>query len=130
MRWYELDPDRFEVEMALLAQHHPGTKIIKENSRIRAEKWYRTRQSNYLIKAVFSDRHPYEPMEVSIEKPRIKGRPPHYFSNGLLCLHHFSEGRAQTTAKVYLDWTVQWIKCYEKWLNTREWPETNKGIRI
>ena len=97
---------------------------------MRVEKTFRTSRNTYLIRACYTDSHPYSAMVVRIVQPPIKGRPPHYFSDGSLCLHDDKDVGPQTTTKVYLDWALQWVLCYEQWLDTGKWPKTNRGTNF
>ena len=129
MKWYRSDPERFAVEKMLLARHHPGVKIVIKDGEMSVFKKLATPRNNYLIKAKFSDRHPYSPMEVYIVEPCLRNTPPHQYSEGRLCLHGNSNVGSETTAKVYLDWAEQWIHIYERWLKTHRWPQTNRKSR-
>jgi hypothetical protein len=130
MKWYERNPGRFTVEKRLLAKYHPGSRIIIEGGKMRVEKTFRTSRNAYLIRACYTDEHPYSAMVVRIVQPPIKGRPPHCFSDGSLCLHDDKDVGPQTTSVVFLDWAVQWVLCYEQWLDKGKWPETNRGMNF
>jgi len=125
VKWYELDPVRMEIEKRLLAQHHPGGKLIIRNGQVRFKKNIRGRKNTYCVEAIFSDRYPYSPMEVYIRQPSLDESCPHRFSGSHLCLHDSGDVGPETTAKIYLDGTIQWIKTYEKWLDGIPWPKTN-----
>jgi hypothetical protein len=126
MKWYEVNPLRLELEKRLLRQHHPGFRLIKENGRWRVEIKIRTPKRLYHLKGIFPDRFPNSPMTVHIENPKIRDCPPHYFSReGGLCIYGHSNYGPETTAKVYLDWSKQWLKCYEHWQDTGIWPKNN-----
>lgn len=125
MIWFKDNPQRFEVEKKLLAWFHPGVKIIIKDGQMSVFKKFTTYKNSYLIKAKYSDRHPYSPMEVSIREPHLEKTPPHQYEEGRLCLHGTSDVGPETTAKVYLDWTEQWIRNYERWLEDKPWPRTN-----
>lgn len=127
MKWHELNPSRLAIEKRLLAQYHSGAKIIIKGGKMRVIKQIVTSRNTYLIEAIFADRHPYSPMQVYIREPRLKKKPEHMYSGGQLCLHKSNEVGPGTTAKVYLDWTVQWILTYERWLEGGKWPKTNRG---
>ncbi|MHC4728284.1 MAG: hypothetical protein ACYS17_13770 [Planctomycetota bacterium] len=102
-----------------------GVKIVIKNRKMRVLKKFRTRKDTYLIEAVFPDRFPYSPMEVFVRQPRLKKSPPHQYSKGQLCLHESGGVGPETTAKVYIDWAIQWIRLYERWLGGKSWPPTN-----
>ncbi len=125
MKWFETNPQRFGVEKKLLARFHPGVKIVIKNGQMSVFKKLVTYKNSYLIEAKYSDRHPYSQMEVYVREPRLKGTPPHQYGEGQLCLHGASNIGHETTAKVYLDWTEQWIRIYERWLEGKPWPDTN-----
>jgi len=127
MKWYESNPARFEMEKRLLARFHPGVKIIKKSGKMHVLKKFRTRKDTYLLDAIFPDRFPYSSVQVFVRQPRLKKSPPHQFSGGQICLHGSRDVGPETTAKVYLDWAVQWIKTYERWLDGETWPPTNYG---
>jgi hypothetical protein len=126
MKWFELNPQRFEIEKCLLAQYHPGSKLIKKHGKLKVTKHLITDLDTYIIEGVFSDRHPYLPMDVYIREPPLEGSPPHRYSTEHICIHGPGDVGPETTAKVYLDWAVQWINTYERWLNGEPWPETNQ----
>ena len=127
MIWFKNNPQRFAVEKKLLARFHPGVKIIIKDGQMSVFKKFVTYKNSYLIEAKYSARHPYSPMEVFIREPYLKKTPPHRYAKGQLCLHGTSDIGAETTAKVYLDWTEQWIRIYECWLEGKPWPNTNRG---
>jgi len=126
MKWFESNPERLEIEKRLLARYHPGTKIIKKHGKLKVVKRVVTTRNTYIVEGVFADRFPYAPMKVYLRKPRLKRSPPHRYSSKHLCLHKRNDVGPQTTAKVYLDWAVQWICTYERWLDGEPWPETNQ----
>lgn len=127
MEWYETNRTRFEIEKQLLARHHPGSKIIIKNKQMSVLKPVKTRKDCYLVEAIFGSHHPYSNMKVFVREPGLRNSPPHRFSGGELCLHGSDDVGPETTAKVYLDWAVQWIKTYERWLDGEDWPDTNRG---
>ena len=127
MKWYEQNPARFEIEKRLLARHHHGAIIVIKNGRVRVLKKVVGRKDTYSVEAIFSNQHPYSAMEVYIRCPRIKGNPPHMYSKERLCLHDTGDVGPETTAKIYLDWTVQWVMTYEGWRDGKSWPRTNRG---
>ena len=127
MRWYKANPTRFEMEKMLLAKHHPGVKLIIEHGKVRVLKRFRTRKDIYHIEGIFPDKFPYAPLRVFVRKPALRKSPPHRYGGGQLCLHGSRDIGPETTAKVYLDWAVQWLKIYEKWLKGKPWPDTNYG---
>lgn len=127
MKWFEVNPLRFELEKRLLGLHHPGCKLIKQNGQFSVLVQVQTNKRSYVVRGIFPDRFPIEPMQVQIEKPEITDNPPHYFHcNGRLCLYGSSNCGIETTAKVYIDWSKQWIQCYEDWQKTGHWPITNR----
>lgn len=126
MKWYELNPGRLAVEKCLLGKHHPGVKLIKQEGVLRVIKRLCTSKDTYIIEAIFSDKHPYSPVKVYIREPRLKKKPEHMYSGGQLCLHKSNEAGPETTAKIYLDWTIQWILTYERWLDGEKWSKTNR----
>ena len=127
MKWYERDPVRFEIEKRLLARHHRGAKITIKNGAMCVHLCVTTRKDSYKLEAVFSSKHPYSPMRVYIRRPCLKGSPLHMYSGEQLCLHGADDAGPETTAKVYLDWAIQWIKTYEQWRAGKSWPRTNRG---
>ena len=126
MRWYELNPGRFEIERRLLARFHPGAKLIIKKRRMRVVLEVITDIDIYLVEGVFADDHPYSSMRVYVTEPRLRGSPPHMFGDGELCLHDGSVG-PETTAKVYLDWAKQWLLAYERWREGERWPRAYQG---
>lgn len=127
MKWYEVNPIRFELEKKLLAVHHPGCKLVKESGEYRVELQVKTNIRTYHVTGVFPNRYPNAPMTVHIPQSQIDDYPPHYFDeNGELCLYGCGNVGSETTAKVYIDWAKQWIKCYESWQRTRRWPVNNE----
>jgi len=127
MKWFELNPERLEIEKRLLARYHPSSKLVKEHGELKIIKRLVTHRDIYIIEAVFADKHPYSPMQVYVREPRLKELPEHMYSVEQLCLHDLDDVGPQTTAKIYLDWAVQWIHTYERWLDGEPWPETNQG---
>lgn len=128
VKWFEMNPTRFEMERRLLGQYYRGCKIVKKKGKIRVLIRYRARRDNYVVEGVFPNRFPYSPMDVYILTPSIKKEPPHYFGSGRLCLHNSGDVSPETTAIVYLDWAKQWIELYERWLNGKTWPKTNRRL--
>jgi hypothetical protein len=127
MKWYQSNPVRFEIEKRLLAKYHPGSRIIIENGEMKVQKRFLGSKWQYFIEGIFSDRHPYSSMKFYIKEPRLKNSPPHRYSGSELCLHGSDDIGPETTAKVYMDWAIQWIQTYERWLDGEDWPDTNKG---
>ena len=130
MRWHRSNPIRFELEKRLLAQCHPGVKMIIKNGRVKILKRIKTRKNTYHVEARCPKDFPYSPIKVFVREPRLKESSPHRYSESQLCLHGPGDVGPETTAKVYLDWAVQWIRIYERWLDGKPWPETNKGLTI
>ena len=126
MKWFELDPIRFELEINLLRRHHRGCKLIKQNGKYSIQFQVRTTKRSYQLEAIFPDTFPNSPMVVQVKHPKITDFPPHYFGkSGGLCIYGSGNFGPETTAKVYIDWAKQWIKCYEQWQITGVWPVTN-----
>lgn len=126
MKWYETNPARFEAEKRLLAQHHPGTKIIIQGGQVKLTKKIRTKKNTYLIEGTFPKGYPYSPVCVKVIEPKLKSGVPHRYCDGRLCLHSGCDVGPETTAKIILDWTVQWLLTYEKWLDGERWPKNNQ----
>lgn len=124
MEWYKSNPARFEMEKLLLARFYHGVKIVIEKGKMRVVMKLRTRKADYHVKGFFPRDFPYSPLNVYIRKPRLQS-PPHVYDGGKLCLHYDDGVGPETTAKIYLDWTKQWIAAYEKWLDGKDWPKTN-----
>ena len=126
MRWHESKPIRFELEKRLLGQFHPGVKMIIKNGRVNILKRLKTHKDIYIIEARYPNNFPYSALDIFVLEPRLKGSPPHRYSESRLCLHDSNGVGPETTAKVYLDWAVQWINIYERWLDGEPWPKTNR----
>jgi hypothetical protein len=127
MKWYELNPGRFEIEKRLLARYHPGSKLVIEGGRVKVTRQVVTHRDTYVVEGKFADDHPYSDMRWRVLKPTIRGSPPHRYDEGELCLHEPGETGPETTAKIYLDWATQWILTYERWRDGEQWPRTNQG---
>ena len=130
MEWYSLNKPRFEIEKKLLREHHSQVELHvpkKAGGCVTLHKKVRTSRDVYHLEGKFAHNHPYSPMTFKITQPKLKYNTPHCFSSGVLCLHRDNEVGPQTTAKVYLDWAIQWIQTYEQWLETGHWPKTNRG---
>ena len=127
MKWYKQDPLRFEVEKRLLARHYPGAKLVIKGGAASIHLRIVTKKDTYHLEAVFGSRHPYSSMAVYVHRPRLKGNPPHRYPSKSLCLNGSRDVGPETTAKVYLDWAVQWINAYEQWRAGKPWPKTNRG---
>jgi len=130
MKWYESNPERFEIEKRLLARHHPGSKLIIKDGVVKLAKRIATAENTYDVEGVFARDHPYTPMSFYVRHPPIRGTPPHQYGDGELCLHKPGQAGPETTARVYLDWTTQWIQTYERWLDGEPWPETNEDCPL
>ena len=126
-KWYERDPARFEIGKRLLAQFHPGMKLVIQKGILRFRKQVVTARNTYQVEGIFGASHPYDPMAIFIRHPPLKQNPPHRFSGGRICLHGQGDIGPETTAKMYLDWTIQWLKTYEAWLAGKSWPKTNRS---
>ncbi len=124
MEWYKSNPVRFEMEKRLLARFHPGVKIIIEKGEMRVIMKFRARKATYFIEGFFPRDFPNSPLDVYVREPRLKSSP-HQYSRGRLCLHDDDDVGPETTAKIYMDWTKQWIATYERWLEGIPWPKTN-----
>jgi len=116
MKWYQSNPARLEMEKGLLGRSHPGVKLVIKNGKMRVVTELRTGKAQYLIEAIFPNNFPYSAMEVYVREPRLES-PPHVYGENRLCLHECNDIGPETTAKIYLDWTKQWIATYEKWLD-------------
>jgi len=126
MKWYESNPIRFEIEKRLLAKAHPGCRLVIKDGRMKLQKTLQLRKNCYQIEGIFSDNYPYSHMRFFVFSPPLKNSPPHRYGDGELCTHGSSDVSSETTAKVYLDWAIQWLQTYERWLDGEPWPETNK----
>jgi hypothetical protein len=126
MHWYEANKTRFEIEKRLLAQFHPGTRIIIKNGKMKLEHRIAIGRNSYLVEGIFADNHPYSSMQFFVRQPSIRKSSPHRFCDGEICTHGPDDIGPETTAKVYLDWAGDWLRTYEKWLDGEPWPETNK----
>ncbi len=127
MKWYQRDPGRYAIEKRLLAKFHRGAKIKIEGGKMSVFKKVVGRKDTYLVETIFSSQHPYSPMQVHVRQPCLKRSSPHKFFGSHICIHGTNDVGPETTAKVYLDWAVQWIKTYENWLDGKPWPETNRA---
>jgi hypothetical protein len=127
MKWYESNPERFEIEKRLLARHHRGSKLIIKDGEVKLAKRVATGRDTYDVEGIFACDHPYTPMSFYIRRPSLRGGPPHRYGDGGLCLHNPGQAGPETTGKIFLDWTIQWILTYERWLDGEPWPETNEG---
>jgi len=127
MKWYQANPERFEIEKRLLAKYHPGAKVVIKDGKVRVIKRFRTRKATYTIEGIFAADHPYSEMRFYVRKPRIRKSPLHRYDKGRLCLNDPNDVGPETTAKVYLDWAVDWLLTYERWLDGETWPPTNQG---
>ena len=127
MKWYQVNLARFEIEKKLLARHHPGVKIVIKDGKVKLTKQIRTNRDTYLIEGRFPKNYPYSPLNITVLKPKLHTKVPHIYCDGELCLHGSGDAGPETTAKIILDWTVQWLKTYERWLDDQSWPTTNHG---
>ena len=127
MTWYQRDPKRFEIEKHILRQRHPGVKLVIKNGKVSVFKKYTTRRQSYLIEGKFPKNYPFLPLAVFIVEPPLKKAPPHQFRDKRLCLHRYNEQTAQLSCSIFLDWAVQWLNNYEKWLEGNKWPANNKS---
>lgn len=122
MRWDEKRPERFALERQLLSKFHPGCKLVKKRDQWRVRKRHRGRRDSYEVELVLPKNFPYGMAKAYLLRPRIK-KAPHYFPDmgHWLCLNEREDVTVETTIKVYLDWFVQWVGKYERWLKTGKW---------
>lgn len=125
MKWYQSNAARFEIEKNLLSRHHPGTQIIIKDGKIKLKKQIQINRDTYLIEGSFPKDYPYSPLSVKVLKPKLHRKVPHIYCDGELCLHGKGDVGPETTAKIILDWTQQWLRTYEQWLDGKPWPDTN-----
>ncbi len=125
MKWYQSNPARFEIEKKLLSRHHPGTRLVIKDGKVKLTKQIRTNRNTYLIEGQFPKDYPYSPLSVKVLKPKLHKKVPHIYRDGELCLHGSGDVGSETTAKIILDWTVQWLLTYERWLDSQSWSKTN-----
>ena len=115
MEWYEKNKERFFLEIKMLKNYHPRTRVLISNHTLYIFKEVRGKRARYLIKINYPEDFPYSPPSAYPVKPRIKGAP-HQFRDGELCLYDFDAVGPQTSGKVICDWVDLWIKAYEVWI--------------
>lgn len=123
MEWFQKDEARFFVEMRLLEKHHPDARVIIHKGVVMVFKKFRGGRGTYLVRIVYPRNFPKRVSDAYVVKPELKYAM-HRYSDGRLCLHATEEVGPQTSGKVICDWSVEWLKAYEKWLDSDMecWP--------
>ncbi len=83
---------------------------------------------NYFVRIDYG-RAPAAP-RIWIVRPKLHPNAPHRFPNGSLCLFFEDEWTPDMSfANTIVPWTLEWIGCYELWLETDTWigPEAPHG---
>jgi ubiquitin-protein ligase len=124
-RWFERLPERFRLEVKLIKQFYPNSKVTQNNRRIEVYLKFRWGRKLYNLLMYYPNRFPYEQPEVIILSPKLFPAP-HMFRDGRLCLWGVDDVGPQTSGKVILDWACGWIRSYEEYRSTNKWPEGNK----
>ena len=125
MEWYQEDPARYNAEMDVLKRRHPNVRIIfTKNKEIVVYKKVVSRK-DYLFRIVVPRNFPYSQPKSYPEKPVIKhlGEKGHQFKDNSLCLFKPEEANPNISIAMIADWTVDWVRGYEIWLSTGEFPE-------
>ena len=125
MKWYEAKIDRFLKERMIIKEFYPTAKMDIKNGHLIALLTVQARKDSYLLEIVYPTGFPYEEPKAYIRKPRIRNAK-HRWKDGSLCV----EGKAEPpilSGKIVIDWSINWIKAYEDWLDGIPWPDYVRG---
>lgn len=125
MKWYEAKPKRLTLEITAIKQVYPSAKAIIEKGRLIVFLNVQGEKTVYLLKVVYPIDFPYDEPKAYVFKPRIKDAP-HRWRDGSLCF----EGDAEPpnlSGRIVLDWSVNWLKVFENWLDGKDWPDRIRG---
>ncbi|MGB3479911.1 MAG: hypothetical protein WBB67_12215 [bacterium] len=125
MKWYEAKPNRCIMETATIKQVYPAAQIDIERGYLIAFLMFQGRKGSYLLKVVYPSEFPYEEPKAFIKKPRIKDAL-HRWLDGSLCIKGNAEP-PNLSGKIIIDWSINWIKTYENWLDGIRWPDYIRG---
>jgi len=124
MAWYEENPNRFELEMRLIARNYPQARVFIGKRGITVYLEITGKKSRYLAEIIYPADFPFNQPKAFIRHPKLpsKYHDIHRFNNGSLCLAKPNQTGPQTSGKVICDWTHDWVKSYEAWQDTRVFP--------
>jgi hypothetical protein len=119
--WYEQDPERYAVELDLMAKRTKARLYENGPQLYWLESLLSEARKLYVLKVEYPTRFPYERPKAYIISPTISSAP-HRFSDGSLCLFRDpSACDVKITALVVRNRAVVWILAYELWAATGEW---------
>jgi hypothetical protein len=129
MKWYERNPQRFEAEINLIKQNHPGARIFIQRGKVTIYLKVTENKNRYLAEIVYPEDFPYKQPRACIIKPQLPNlhEKIHRFRDGSLCLARPEQMGPQTSGKVICDWVKGWVKAYEVWLRTGRFPNKYLG---
>jgi hypothetical protein len=126
MKWYESKTNRFLKERLTMKRFYPAAEMDIKNGYLIASLIIQARKGSYLLEVVYPSEFPYEEPKAFVKKPRIKNALHRWPDDGSLCV----EGDAEPpnlSGKIIVDWSINWIKAYENWLDGIRWPDYVRG---
>jgi len=126
MKWYEEKPNRLKAEAMAIKEIYPMAKIQEKKGRLVASLIVQGRKAKYLLRVVYPKDFPYEEPKAYIDKPKIEHAEHRWIDDKSLCI----EGNVEPpnlSGKIIIDWSINWIKAFENWLDTGYWPNNMRG---
>ena len=125
MKWFERNPQRLENEVMLIKRNHPSARIFFKGGKVMIFLKVISRKNDYLAKIIYPEDFPFEQPKAFILEQRLRGNyhKTHRYSDSSLCLATPDQVGPQTSGKVICDWVNGWVKGYEIWKRTKEFPE-------
>jgi len=127
MKWYEEKPRRLEKEVSLIRKIYPYARISIVKGYLVVKLRVVGRKTRYLLRVVYPRDFPYEEPKAYIDQPQIEYAK-HRWNDGSLCIEGDAEPPA-LSGKIVMDWAINWIRAFEHWLDTDNWPERIRGQR-
>lgn len=124
MQWFRKKPDRLEEEILTLKKYHPHARACIKKGQLTIFLKVVGKKSKYLAKITYPKDFPYDQPVAYILEPKIVGpyEETHRYSNGSLCLAKPSQVGIWVSGKIICDWVKRWVRSYEIWLETDEFP--------
>ena len=79
--------------------------------------------NEYEVRLRYPTNYPFLPPKAFVTNPKIE-QSRHIYEDGHLCLFHKDDKvwQPETTGATVMSWVALWLHCYERWVETGEWP--------
>ena len=125
MTWYEEKPKRLLTEIMLVKKYYPSARICRVKGSVAILLRVQGRKNEYSLRVEYPKDFPYSEPKAFIDQPRLKNIP-HRWSDNSLCIEG-DVNPPETSGKIIMDWSINWIRIFESWCDTGKWPKKIKG---